>query len=562
MCLSLLLLLPGLSQAQSASQLLGTFTWLSNSASSTYQFDEAIISISVSELPGQKLQVLARVELGEGKAGDDYVRNPFVKLNDQTQYIFPGTVGGKKGEPAVDRLVPFDTVLVFLQPLGTIEGWRLGYESYVDGSHPGAPQAGTQESPALFDAIAPVISNLRIGGITPISAIIRFETDEPTRAQVQYGRTLSYGSFSPLDSTLATQHIIPLAELSPGIDYHYRIIASDAAGNTTYSPDTTFTSARIFPDTLTVRDNFNRADIGPDWTREPEFWQITEGELDHTPEAWKSWRYLTVYNPVSNGEGREIMEVSFRWGKEVTAHGVREGAMALMVDEDSPQGSGYWIWHRYNQVWLWTIKNGEYAGGRDLGRWDGGSDPGAGDVVTIKIRQEFGGNYFDYFVNGEYSATAVDRAKHFPKSETWYVGFFLRGEEMKNEIDEFSLTYIQKPGIAPETPGRYASQENRTTSQPQFHLSPNYPNPFRQSTHMPLHLSAPGRVSAVLYNLQGQQILSLYNGNLSTGTHQLRWLGTTDTGQAASNGVYFLRVLFEADGGAAEMLTRRLMLAR
>ncbi len=560
------LVLPNLAFAQatqpSASQLLGTFIWQSHADSSANHVDEALISITVTELAGQQLQVRAQVDLGEGKASNDYVRNPFVRLNGQKQYIFPGTIGGKKAEPNADRLAPYDTLLVFPQPPGTITGWHLGYESYVDGSYPAEPPMGVRESSALFDAVAPTLRNVRLSSISSTTVTIRCETDEPARTQVQYGPALTYGSFSPASSALATEHVIQLTGLSPNTGYHYRVIASDAAGNAAFSTDATFTSARHAPDTLTVRDDFNRADLGPDWTREPEFWQITEGELDHTPEAWKSWRYLTVYNPVSNGDGREIIEVSYRWGKNVTALGVREGALALMVDEDSPYANGYWLWHRYGQVWLWTINNGEYVGGRDLGRWHGASDPGAGDVVIIKIRQERDGNYFDYYINGDYSATAEDPAKHFPKSETWYVGFFLRGEEMNNEIDEFSLTYIQRPGIAPEGSGRHALRANIATSRLQFSLSPNYPNPFRHSTQVPLHLNAPGRVSAVIYNLQGQQIQSLYNGSLSTGTHQLHWFGTTAAGQAASNGVYFLRVLFEADNGATEMLIKELMLAR
>ncbi|RIK72820.1 hypothetical protein DCC62_18790 [candidate division KSB1 bacterium] len=546
----------------SASQLLGTFAWQSYADSNANHFDEALISITVTEQAGQQLQVRARVDLGEGKASDDYVRNPFVKLHGQTQYIFQGTIGGKKAEPNADRLVPYDTLLVFPQPLGTITGWHLGYESYVDGSHPTTPPVGQRESPALLDTVAPQLRNVRLSSISSTTVTIRCETDEPARTQVQYGPTLTYGNFSPPTSALAIEHAIQLTGLSPNTGYHYRVIASDAAGNAVYSTDATFASARHAPDTLTVRDDFNRADLGPDWTREPEFWQITEGELDHTPEAWKSWRYLTVYNPVSNGDGREIIEVSYRWGKNVTALGVREGALALMVDEDSPHANGYWLWHRYGQVWLWTINNGEYVGGRDLGRWHGASDPGAGDVVTIKIRQEQDGNYFDYYINGDYSATAEDPARHFPKSENWYVGFFLRGEEMNNEIDEFSLTYIQKPGIAPEAPAPIAAQNNDARPPQEFFIDSNYPNPFQYLTQMSLHLNVASRVSAAIYNLQGQEILSLYQGSLPTGSHQLRWHGTTETGQAASNGIYFLHVLFTTDNGTKEMLTRRLILAR
>jgi flagellar hook assembly protein FlgD len=79
---------------------------------------------------------------------------------------------------------------------------------------------------------------------------------------------------------------------------------------------------------------------------------------------------------------------------------------------------------------------------------------------------------------------------------------------------------------------------------------------------MPLHLSSPGRVSATIYNLQGQPILDLYTGSLSTGSHRLQWRGATAEGQAAGNGVYFLRVIFGAETGAPEISTQKLILAR
>ncbi|MDZ7265741.1 MAG: fibronectin type III domain-containing protein [candidate division KSB1 bacterium] len=540
------------------SQLLGTFEWRSDAAGGANRFDEAIISFTVRELSDGRLQVSARVDLGEGKAGDDYLVNPYLRLQHDKQYLLHGSVGGKRAEPTPARLAPFAAELVFDKPPGPIEGWHAGYESYVDGSHVRDSGKGGEESPALYDAIAPAISGLQLLHTSPTSIALRWETDEPAVTRVEYGATPAYDSSTTASTELATAHTVQLLNLLPNTLYHYRILASDAAGNTAASPDFTFTTPLNAPDTLTVHDDFERTDLGPNWTREPQYWTITNGELDHTPEAWKSWRYLTVYNALSNGAGREIIEVSYRWGKNVTALGVREGALALMVDEDSPHANGYWIWHRYGQVWLWTIKNGEYVGGLDLGRWYGLSDPGAGDVVTIKIRQESDGNHFDYYINGNYSATAHDPVRHFPKSEQWYVGFFLRGEEMNNEVDDFQITYVRRPGGA-AAPALLA--EGGATVPQQFSLSPNHPNPFRHDTRLWLHLPEAGHAQAVIYNLHGQEVLRLFDGQLNTGTHALHWNGTTTAGQA-STGMYFLRILFEGENGRRELFTRRMILAR
>lgn len=552
-------LAPAQSNNPTASQLLGSFEWRSDPAGGANRFDEAIIAFTVRELPDGRLQVSARVDMGEGKAGDDYLINPYLRLHSDKQYLLRGTVGGKRAEPSPARLAPFATELVFAKPQSPVEGWHAGYESYVDGSHVRDTGKGEEESEGLFDAVAPAISAVRLLNASQTAATLRWETDEPAFAQVEFGPTAGYGSASAATTEPATTHTVQLANLLPNTLYHYRARAWDAAGNTAVSPDFTFTSALNAPDTLTAYDDFERTDLGPDWTREPQYWTITDGELDHTPEAWKSWRYLTVYNAVSNGDGREIIEVSYRWGKNVTALGVREGALALMVDEDSPHANGYWIWHRYSQVWLWTINNGEYVGGLDLGRWSGSADPGAGDVVTIRIRQESDGNHFDYYINGSYSATAHDPAKHFPTSERWYVGFFLRGEEMKNEVDDFQITYVRKPGGA-SAPASLAG--GSATPPQQFFLSPNYPNPFQQDTRLWLQVPVPGRAQAVIYNLQGQEMLRLFEGQLAGGTHLLHWNGATAGGSPARNGVYFLRILFEGENGSRELSTRRLLLAR
>ncbi|KAA0225111.1 hypothetical protein EDS67_21835 [candidate division KSB1 bacterium] len=208
-------------------------------------------------------------------------------------------------------------------------------------------------------------------------------------------------------------------------------------------------------DTLRVTDNFNRAEIGSDWGYDPRYWRIVDGELWQTPEAMYEWRYLAVFKPVFNEPGRTIHAVSYRWGKNADALGIREGAHALMIDDPSENGSGYWLWHRnnWNQVWLWIIKYGtwEYYSrqGKSVDQQPANADPQAGDVVTAYIRNEPDAVYFDYYVNDQWDATLQDPSKEFPKDNTWYAGVFIHGEQLNNQVDDFTITWTQSDAVPP-----------------------------------------------------------------------------------------------------------------
>jgi len=225
-------------------------------------------------------------------------------------------------------------------------------------------------------------------------------------------------------------------------------------------------------DTLRVVDNFNRSSIGPNWSYEPGMWQIVNGELDVTPDAIYEWRYLAVFQPVFNDANRSIYSVSYRWGRNADALGIREGAHALMIDEPNKDGSGYWLWHRTNwfEVWLWIIKDGtwEYTPGVgkqvDTAPSNLASNPVAGDVVTAYIRNEPDAVYFDYYVNQYFNATVKDVTKEFPTSNTWYVGAFIHGQELNNQIDDFTVTWLEGDVVGPAAVTDLTAVDSTTAS--------------------------------------------------------------------------------------------------
>lgn len=210
-------------------------------------------------------------------------------------------------------------------------------------------------------------------------------------------------------------------------------------------------------DTLSVTDDFNRTNIGPDWVYEEGYWQILNGELDTTPAADHEWRYLAVFQPVFNDANRKIYSVSYRWGRHADELGIREAAFGLMLDRPDQFASGYWLWHRTNwfAVWLWIIKNGtwEYTpgNGKDVDQQPSqlAANPVAGDVITAYIRNEPDAVYFDYYANNDFDATVKDVTKEFPKSDTWYVGAFIHGQELNNQIDDFTVTWLEGDVVGP-----------------------------------------------------------------------------------------------------------------
>jgi hypothetical protein len=225
-------------------------------------------------------------------------------------------------------------------------------------------------------------------------------------------------------------------------------------------------------DTLRVVDDFNRSKIGSDWVYEDGYWQILNGELDVTPAADHEWRYLAVFQPVYNAADRKIYSVSYRWGRHADELGIREAAHALMIDEPNQFGSGYWLWHRTNwfEVWLYIIWKGtwEYTPGDskevDRAASQLSSNPVAGDVVTAYIRNQPDAVYFDYYVNQSFDATVKDVTKEFPKNDTWYVGAFIHGQELNNQIDDFTVTWLEGDVIGPAAVNDLRAIDSTATS--------------------------------------------------------------------------------------------------
>ncbi|SVD11852.1 uncharacterized protein METZ01_LOCUS364706, partial [marine metagenome] len=85
-----------------------------------------------------------------------------------------------------------------------------------------------------------------------------------------------------------------------------------------------------------------------------------------------------------------------------------------------------------------------------------------------------------------------------------------------------------------------------------FRLDRAYPNPFNPATTLSFALPIESDVSITIYNLQGRQVTTLVDGNMTAGYHSVVW-----NADSYSSGVYFVKMV------AGEYVnTQKLMLVK
>ena len=91
------------------------------------------------------------------------------------------------------------------------------------------------------------ITNPQASGATVTSFQVSWVTSAPATSQIDYGKTSSYGSNTPVDSTMVTNHQVEVKNLAPGTTYHFKIHSTGSNGSSAASNDL---SAATMPDTI------------------------------------------------------------------------------------------------------------------------------------------------------------------------------------------------------------------------------------------------------------------------------------------------------------------------
>jgi hypothetical protein len=96
-----------------------------------------------------------------------------------------------------------------------------------------------------------------------------------------------------------------------------------------------------------------------------------------------------------------------------------------------------------------------------------------------------------------------------------------------------------------------------------FAMDQNYPNPFNPSTRIEYALPHESYVTLKIYNVLGQEVISLVDEQLPAGYFAVAWDGRTAAGGHLSSGVYFYRLAAtDATGEAPFTSLKRLLLLK
>jgi hypothetical protein len=164
------------------------------------------------------------------------------------------------------------------------------------------------------------------------------------------------------------------------------------------------------------------------------------------------------------------------------------------------------------------------------------------DALVLQGREPF----TDY---GRFGVTALkNRMQHYsyrftmeePSDFFSYIVFLMAGHEADVYIDNVSLKRVVETGA-----------KTRTASAPErFELAANYPNPFNPVTKIEYRLARRAFVRLEVYNILGERVATLVNGEQKIGRHRIEY-----DASAITSGVYFYSLAVTDEAG--EVLFRQ-----
>ena len=139
-----------------------------------------------------------------------------------------------------------------------------------------------------------------------------------------------------------------------------------------------------------------------------------------------------------------------------------------------------------------------------------------GGSCTVGIEDESETIGIDYVYNEEYTITASE---------------IVNETAIKFTTDQPSLVSVE------------GDKSNDDLVKPvRYVLEQNYPNPFNPETKIGYSIPESGFVSLKIYNITGQLVRVLQEGNQLAGKYVRIWNGRNNAGNKLSSGVYFYQI--------------------
>ena len=214
---------------------------------------------------------------------------------------------------------------------------------------------------------------------------------------------------------------------------------------------------------------------------------------------------------------------------------VDDGETWALVDSTMETGIWYWASYMYNL----TQHIGDATSFKVAFQYhDCGGEWGYGVAIdNIAIKE---GDDFTWLTVSPYKGTAV-AIGNLNDSISVQIGVygtdddFTIAEDLVIASDNAELTVQIGVGV------EVAIDESGLTPF-EFALHQNYPNPFNPETNIQFDVAENSDVNVSIFNIMGQKVATLVNGNMDAGIYHIKWNGLSDKGIALPSGMYFYKM--------------------
>ena len=180
------------------------------------------------------------------------------------------------------------------------------------------------------------------------------------------------------------------------------------------------------------------------------------------------------------------------------------------------------------------------------------SDGGHPYDRTSDVPVLLGANYLGTIVN---SASSPGESYYWD-GNNWLDFYEYRDINWPSEIDAIGSTNFCIKALTNNATETHTDHGDNQ-SPDGFHLYQNFPNPFNPTTTITYQLSHTDFVKLTIFNILGEQVITLVDGVQSSGNHTIVWDGKDNMSNQVSSGMYIYRLQTRG-----EIISKKMMLVR
>jgi len=173
----------------------------------------------------------------------------------------------------------------------------------------------------------------------------------------------------------------------------------------------------------------------------------------------------------------------------------------------------------------------------------------AGTVTLTRVGEPVPGYSATITTPGSYTISQVPAGHYILKANITH-----GVNSVAYSYEHNQLVVVEDDNVTANIVMSNVSDTDNTTLPTITALKSNYPNPFNPTTTISFDIASDAHVSIDIYNIKGQKVKTLANGDYKVGRHNVVWNGDDATGRSVGSGIYFYRMTTDGYTATQKML--------